>query len=213
MALKYKTDIIPFSTVNGEYINPHAYSSSRIDKFVNKLGLPFLPLGPISVLFPFQPWVFYCGMPAKLTFVMGKRIEPYKFIDKPFEEITEDEIKAIRDRVNKQMQDELTEAVRKYGHSPYKIGEFLWSIVKNFKQLPYSLPFGWPLSFLEFERRYQQEKRKGSGAKKIKLDLGWGSSLRILFQNPFAWTFFIPILGWIPIALKSIAAKSKKTAK
>jgi hypothetical protein len=48
MSVKYKTDIIGISTINGEYINPWAYSSKFINRMMNKIGIPFLPLGFIT---------------------------------------------------------------------------------------------------------------------------------------------------------------------
>ena len=44
MAIKYKTDIIPISTINAEYINPWSYNIGWITKLVNKIGMPFFKL-------------------------------------------------------------------------------------------------------------------------------------------------------------------------
>lgn len=53
ISLKYKTDIIPFAIVNGEYINPYAYNSTALNKTVNKVGIPFLPVGLMTLLIPY----------------------------------------------------------------------------------------------------------------------------------------------------------------
>ena len=66
MSIKYKTDIVPILTVNGEYINAYAYRSGWLNKLVNKIGIPFFPVGLISLFIPLQPWIFYMGFPAKL---------------------------------------------------------------------------------------------------------------------------------------------------
>ena len=64
MSIKYRTDIVPILTVNGEFINPYAYRSQVLNNLVNKIGVPFLPVGLVSLLIPFQPWIFYMGFPA-----------------------------------------------------------------------------------------------------------------------------------------------------
>jgi len=69
MSLKYKADVQPFSTINGEYINPYTYSFDAINKQSAKLGIPFIPVGVLTIFLLFQPWLFYYAWPAKLTFV------------------------------------------------------------------------------------------------------------------------------------------------
>ncbi|OQX97149.1 MAG: hypothetical protein B6I20_13280 [Bacteroidetes bacterium 4572_117] len=114
MSVKYKTDIVGISTVNGEYINPYAYSSKLINRLVNKIGIPFLPIGLITPLILLQPWIFYFGFPAKLKFVLGRRYKPYEMIDKPYHEISQQEFKSIAAKVRDYMQEDLYEAVRTY---------------------------------------------------------------------------------------------------
>jgi hypothetical protein len=192
VSLKYQTDIIPFATVNGEYINAYAYHSDTVNRLANKIGIPFLPIGFMTLLIPFQPWLFYFGFPAKLTYVMGRRIKPYQMIDKPLEKITEDDITQLTERVRRQMQGELNEAVRKYGAKPYAAKEFFATCRKNAKRFPFFLPFFWPSLFAEFERR--QLEHDGSDFKLRFLD-----GLRAFFKRPISFAFFLPILGWIPI--------------
>lgn len=191
-SLKYQTDIIPFATVNGEYINAYAYHSDTVNRLVNKIGIPFLPIGLMTLLIPFQPWLFYFGFPAKLTYVMGKRIKPYELLDKPLGKITEDDIAQLTVRVRRQMQDELDAAVRKYGAKPYATREFFASCQKNVKRFPFFLPFFWPSLFAEFERR--QREHDGSDFK-----LRFWDGLRAFLKRPLNFAFFFPILGWIPI--------------
>ena len=197
MSVKYKTDIIPFAVINGEYINPYTYSSTFMNKVVNMLGIPFLPLGLITPFIILFPWIFYMGFPAKLTFVLGKRIKPYEMTDKAFEEMHYDDFKVIGDKIHEQMQAELSEAEQKYGKKPYKWTEHLKLLFKNFKYFPYTVPIGWPLLFAEFER-VRLKKRDFTS----KLRLGWGSAFRIILQNPMVLAYYIPILGWIPLGIK-----------
>ena len=130
MSLKYRTDIVPYSTVNAEYVAPFLYSFPSVNRAFNKLGIPFFPIGPLT-LFLIFPFAFYLSFPAKMHFVRGNRLKPYEWTDKPYEEMTEDEINAIRDRVKAEMQKDLDAAVQQYGKQPYKIGEFLKNIGKN----------------------------------------------------------------------------------
>ena len=192
ISLKYKTDIIPFATVNGEHINPHAYSSAPLNNLVNKIGIPFLPVGLMTLLIPLQPWLFYFGFPAKLTYVMGRRIKPYEIIDRPIEKITEDDVRYVTETVRKQMQEELSDAVSRYGAKPYAAKKFFAVCRQNVKKFPYFLPFFWPSLFAECERRFDE-----NDTKPWKLDLLAG--LKAFLKRPINFAFFLPLFGWIPI--------------
>ena len=205
MSIKYHTDIVPILTVNGEYINPLAYRIGWLNKLVNKIGVPYLPIGPVSMLLPFQPWVFYSALPAKLTYVLGKTIRPYEMTKRSIQDISRPEILAIRDEVQQNMQQQLNEAVHQYGKSPYQMGEFLRVTVKKYKKFPYSWPFGWPLIFSEFNRVWNK-----SVDGKVCLRLGFLSFWRILIQRPFNIWYFIPFLGWIPILMQGIKLSKKR---
>lgn len=196
MSIKYKTDIVPFATVNAEYLNPHCYSFPSINNISKKLGIPFLPMGLLLLLLPFAPWLFYYAMPAKMTFVRGRRISPYEWTDKEFEDLTQDEINEIRDRVRNEMQGQLSAAVEEYGQKPYKIGELFSAMWKNLRYFPYYFPPMWPFMFLEFNRLAKKHPNED-----FKMNLGWGSWLRIIVMNPMSICYFIPIIGWIPILI------------
>jgi len=197
MSIKFRTDIIPISTVNGEYINPYSYSNKLINNMMNAVGIPFLPLSPITPLILLQPWIFYFAFPAKLVFVRGKRIKPYEWTDKKYEDIEQDEFKEMADRVRQQMQTDLTRSVEEYGKKPFQFMEFLKVFFQNLGKFPYTLPFAWAFIFTEYERRYKAGKR-GDDI----LNLGFLSFFRILFTNPILFAYFIPILGWIPLIIK-----------
>lgn len=156
MSIKYKTDIVSIASVNGEYINPYNLKSDSINNLSQKIGVPFIPVGLMSLLIPFQPWIFYFGFPAKLTYVCGKRIKPYEMIDKQYEEITEEEFRQITDKVREIMQDELHESVEKYGRIRYKWRELLKQMFTNLKHFPYFFPFCWPSVFNEFDMQFHR---------------------------------------------------------
>ena len=196
MSIKYKTDIITFSTVNAEYINPFSYSSKIINKFVKRIGIPFLPIGPILPFILLQPWLFYFAFPAKLFFVLGRRIKPYEMIDKPVSEIVQEEYILLATKIHKMMQDDLTEANEKYGKQPFKLSEFFKMFFTDFKKSIKGLPTNWALLFYEFERKYQK------GERNFEIKTGFFRNILLMLKNPFTICFFIPVLGWIPIAIK-----------
>ncbi|MEM1134405.1 MAG: hypothetical protein AAGI07_01105, partial [Bacteroidota bacterium] len=200
MSLKYKTDIIPVYTINGEYINPYHYTHPLTDRLINKLGIPFLPLGWLTIFLLLQPWLFYIALPAKLFFIRGKRIDPSTMIEeKPYREYTQLEITTLRDKVHTLMQSELSENVKIYGKKPYQFNSFFGSLMNNFSKLPFLLPPGWPLMFSEFYRKYKKYGTTG-----FTLKLNWLSLFTLLFKNPFVFFYFIPILGWVPILIKGL---------
>ncbi len=201
ISLKYKTDIIPFATVNGEYINPYAYSSEALNKVANKIGIPFLPVGFMTLLIPFQPWLFYFSFPAKLTFVMGKRIKPYEMIDKPMQKITEDDVLYVTEAVHRQMQAELDEAVSRYGVKAYDAKEFFAICRRNMRKFPYFLPVFWPSLFAEYERRFDENDESN-------WELTLRAGVKAFLKRPLNFAFFLPIAGWIPILLRGLRQRS-----
>lgn len=204
MSIKYKTDIVPILTVNGEYINPYAYRSGFINKLVNKIGVPFFPIGLVSLFILFQPWIFYMGFPAKLTYVLGKAIKPYEMTSKLIDELSYEELVKIKEKVRNNMQQQLNDAVKKYGTKPYRFREFFSLTFKNLGKLPYSMPFGWPLLFEQFNLQWKKNKIDDKP-----LRLGFLSSLRILLQSPKQLFFYLPIIGWIPFLIKGLRKKSQ----
>lgn len=196
MSVKYRTEIYPIHTVNGEYIDPLTYSNKWLNRMMNYMGIPFLPLGPITLLLFLQPWVFYIAFPAKLTFVMGKGIRPFDWTNKPYEDITQEEFRQMADKVRNMAQDELNEAVKTYGKAPFSIKELLKKMAQNWKRIPHILPFNWPIIFTEFERRYR------NGERDFHVKTGGLHILWYLFRNPITLFFFLPLIGWIPMIIR-----------
>lgn len=205
MSLKHKTDIIPVYTINAEYINPYSYSIKPIDRLVQMIGIPYLP---ITLLLPFLlifPWMFYFGFPAKLTYVRGKRLSPYKWLDKPFEEITREELQELRNRVMREMQAEMDVAVEQHGKKPFQWKEFWAKAKENKRFFPYNFPWGWPAVFLEFQRRWVAQGKKG----KLYIDFSKFSLLKAIARNPILIAYFLPILGWVPIFYFGLKGREK----
>lgn len=202
MALKYKTDIVSLLCVNGEYINPHAYRVKWINRLVNKMGIPFLFIGPLTIPMILFPLVFYSALPSKLTYVVGKRYRPSDMTDKDWEELDIEDFKRIRDQVQQGMQEELNNHVKAYGESPYNMKELWRSLWKHGRDLPYTTPIGWPALFTEFDRRYRKEGKAPHGVIR-----GWFRFWRIVIRNPIVICYFLPLIGWIPITIKGLLGR------
>lgn len=204
MAIKYKTDIVGISCINGEYINPLSFTSKRLNKLVNKIGIPYLPVALQTPLLLVQPWLFYYAFPAKLTYILGNRYKPYEMVgNKDWEDITEDEFRSIRDQVQQDMQNQLERGVAEYGKKPYRWREVLRNLLRHGRDLPYWTPIGWPALFTEFDRR----SRTGESPKGV--IRGWFQFWRIVFKNPIVIAYFIPVLGWIPILRKGLKGRKE----
>ncbi len=204
MAIKYKTDIVPIYTVNGEYINPLAYAWKWINRQANKIGVPYIPMGLSTPFLLFQPWIFYSAFPAKLTYVLGERIKPYEIIDKEVDEMTMDDLNMLRSRIRDEMQDGLTKAVKEYGKSPYCWMEFIGITLKSLHRFPFPYPFGWPFSFSAFKRHWKFYRDR----KPFKPNLA--SVFTTLFRDPFLLFYFLPIIGWIPILIRGVVSVKRK---
>lgn len=196
MSIKFKTDVVPFYCINGEYINPYSYNSNFINKIINKIGIPFLPLGIMTPFILLQPWIFYFAFPANLKFVLGKRIKPYEMIEKDYDEISQEEFKQLSAKIRKLMQSELDVNVKKYGKRPFRFGALIKNMLRNFKLLPHAFPTSWVIVFREFDKKYRKHKGKN-----VKIKTGFVRNFWLLIKNPFLIFYFIPILGLIPIAI------------
>jgi 1-acyl-sn-glycerol-3-phosphate acyltransferase len=204
MAIKYKTDIIPFATVNGEFINPLSYKSKKLNKLAQSLGLPFLPKGITTILAILQPWFFYVALPAKLTFICGKRIKFSELTDKPYEEISHSEFKIIAENVRIQMQKHLSEVKNIYGKKPYRIGELLKKMFLNIRYFhKYFISF-WAITFTDFDDRFQ----KNQDLSKYKANIF--RLIAAFFNKPILFLFYLPIIGWIPIFYICYKEKNRK---
>ncbi|MEM1327234.1 MAG: hypothetical protein AAGI23_14830 [Bacteroidota bacterium] len=206
MSLKYDTDIVPYATVNAEYINPFMYNSKIVNRLVKALtGIPFLPLGLLTIMLLLQPWFYYFAFPAKMTFVKGKRIRRDKLTQKQYDELSDSEIEAIRDKVHKQMQQELTEAVQQYGKRPYEWKEFFRTAWKQRKYFPYYLPPFWTFLFSEFQVQWEKDRD-------VQIKYNFWTILKLFWKRPIVIAYFIPILGWLPILYWSYLGKHKEAA-
>ncbi|MBT6177223.1 MAG: hypothetical protein HOI23_08230 [Deltaproteobacteria bacterium] len=157
MSIEHKADIVLVATVGGEYINPLSYSFDTINGLAQKLGVPFVPIGPSLGFVVAQPWMTWFAFPAKLTFVRGQTFKPYEMVgDRALDEVTEREIQDIRDKIHEAMQEELDEAVASYGEKPFDVEELGRAMLDNVKELHLFFPVFWPLLFWETEQHNRE---------------------------------------------------------
>jgi len=208
MAIKYQTDIISVFCINGEWINPFSYANKWLNRQVNKIGMPYLPVALQTPLLFIFPWLFYYSLPAKLIYVRGKRYKPYEMTKgKSFEEMSREEIAAVRDEVQKQMQLELDGYAEQYGKKPYRWGELFRNIIRKGRKVLYWTPLGWPALFTEYDRRYYSESEPPK-----RVVEGWFKFWKIVIKNPIVLAYYIPFLGWIPIMSRGLRDRKKVQA-
>ncbi len=217
MSLKYKTDIIPFATINAEYINPFSYSIDTLNNLVRQLGIPFLPVGLTTLLVALQPWMFYFAFPAKLIYVRGARIKPYEMIDKSFDDLTYDDLDYLRNKIHHKMQAELDWAVREYGQNPFDWDEFFATVYENIHKIFLFSPLSWAFLFTEHDRRYYELKTKlakypdqtiehqtkrrqmiRETQDELEDESLWGmigNATQTIIQNPQVLLLYVPIIG------------------
>lgn len=201
MAILNRTDIIPISTVNAEYVNPWTYASSMVNRVMNKINLPFLPLGLILLPLLFLPWIFYFGFPAQLTYVVGRRIKPSQWVKKPVEELTLGEFRALTDKVRTLMQEDLDRAVKNHGQRPYQLGQLLSRLLRKPSLLWQIFPPFWPAIFHAHERAYEK-----AGSENVNLTPGLFTVLKGFLTSPLALAFLVPVLGWLPVLFTGFKA-------
>lgn len=198
MSIKHETDIATLA-VNAEYVNPYSLSFDRINRLTKKIGIPFLPISPITILVLLQPWTFYLSFPAKMTYVMGRRHKPYELTNgKSYAELSDDEIKAVRDKLHTLMQEDLNQAVKSW-QTPLQHGRVLPRRVEKPSLLPLLLPLHVALPLYRVRTPSKTTVKDGSG---IDIRIGWFTWLLWLVRNPIIIAYYIPILGWIPLAIK-----------
>lgn len=147
MAIKHRADIVFVSVVNGEYLNPFAYSVDWVNKLAKKAGLPFLPVGLFSINYLLFPWGLYASMPAKLKFILSSRIPPTELSEKPYSELTDIEIRQISSRLQESLQNVLHKNVELFGEKKFDLFSLLKSAWSLGPKSLFLLPLVWPVLF------------------------------------------------------------------
>ena len=198
MSIRYKTNIIPFMTINGEYNNPLAYNWKPLTRLVRKLGMPFFPLGPLAFLAALQPWIFYISLPSRLTFVIGEPIHVYEMVDKPYEQLSQKELKVLGEKIRVQWQRQLLDAKKVYGKKYYDIRSLVKAMWRHRRYFFRYFPPFWPFVMTYFDVNYDENV----GDKSLRLT--FGKCLKTIVKRPWVLAMYLPVAGWIFIALRSL---------
>lgn len=218
MCLKYRADIIPVATVNGEYINPFSYSIDKLNYWAQRIGMPFFPCGPSTLLIPFQPWFFYFAFPANLVFVCGDPIRPYDMIGgKALEEVTESDIQQLNADIQKLLQQNLDQAVTRYGHAPYGWRTLLKGFWRHRRYFWNFMPLAWTSSFIGYDQEFSEQKTRlqQQGLSELQVEEGlcrhfdetaahpirFWELLRNLVRHPKSLLLYLPLVGLVRMFL------------
>ena len=212
MSIEHKADIVLVATVGGEHINPLSYSFDTLNALAQKIGVPFVPVGPSLGFVMAQPWMTWFAFPAKLTFVRGQTFRPYELVDaRGLADVTEQEIRDIRDQIHEAMQVELDDAVDCYGDKPFDLEELGHAMLENLKELHLFFPVFWPLLFWETEHHNEMHPEvkigKSGFAKEAQAILDsvveredamkptWRSMLKTVVNAPSILNLYTPGVG------------------
>lgn len=181
MAHKYGAQIVPVSIVNAEYLAPGAFRWRFTDYIARKLF--HIPFFPISIFAPFAtllPAAGYSVLPCRLTYVFSKPIEvPAQSKTR----LTSREIESITREIQLVMQQNLTEAVGKYGQSPFQMKHFFRYAFKHPKKTFFSLPFFWSMRASGIWQKLMYERK--------------GKKLSRSAQVLRALCYYVPVFGWL----------------
>jgi 1-acyl-sn-glycerol-3-phosphate acyltransferase len=191
VALKFDKPIVPVYTINGEYFNPFAYRSEILNRFVQMFGIPFMPIGLMTLPMMIFPFVFYAAWPTRLRYVVGPRIDLRKMAGKNHEDLTEDEILKLTSDVQTLMQKDLTCQVEEHGKIKFGFGELLRSCRLQGWKSVFLAPMFWPFVY---HRLFLGHKAKKTDVAKAAL---------------VCLTLNLPFVGW-PLFLMYLALRKKR---
>ncbi|MCB1193872.1 MAG: 1-acyl-sn-glycerol-3-phosphate acyltransferase [Leptospiraceae bacterium] len=205
MAVHYDADLIPIYTINAEYCHPYSYKNDRLNRFVQRLGVPFLPLSPITALVGVLPWAFYFSLPAKIHFVFGDPIAPQNFVGgKEEHRIRRKDYIHYRDEIHWDFQKNITKYVEEFGEDPYQFEELKEILFNNIEKSLYILPFGWPVVLTSLVKEYDMGLMP-------ELQYTIEEFIRLSFKHPEGFSFTLPF-GWSMVwSQKKLATDVLKT--
>lgn len=203
MCLKFDRPLVPVAIVNGEYLHPHAHSIRVVNTLSAKLGLPFLPFGPMTIPLLLCPFVFYMALPAKLHYIIGSAVDLRTLTGgKSYSQTSDADIRELTKQVQTLMQAHLDANVEKYGAQPFD-GKSFW---RRFRGHPRAWlrmnPMLWPF---QFHSAYVGESSPQGFIERIARVKSWLTCLALC----------VPVLGWLlvftMIALQPFRSRHRET--
>lgn len=197
MAMQFDAELVPVHTINAEYLHPFSYRSDALNRLVQKLGVPFLPLSPLTALVPVFPWMFYFSLPANIHYVFGKPIQPSELSGKSFERLKRADYIRMRDDLHSEFQKDILRYVEEYGQNPFRFDEFQEKLLADPQKALFTLPTGWPVLFTGLQALYDLGIRRPL---KYTLDefvsLGARAFDGLSFTLPFSWPLVWGLKGF-----------------
>ncbi len=212
MAIQYKAQIIPYYTINAEYCHPYSYKNDDLNTLVQKLGIPMIPLSPITALVPIAPFLFYLSFPVKMQFIIGKPITIHeRFGDRDINSIKRQEIIQLRDELQSDYQKEINRLVGIYGNDPFEVSSLLGELQKKPELAATFSPAAWPFLMTHAYRVFFENQKE---IKKFDLP----GFLEIMMMNADVLPFITPLLGWPLLFLtkdfkNDLSRKNEKSEK
>ena len=206
MAKKHNAQLIPIYTINAEYSHPYSYKNDTLNKIVNKLGIPFAPLSPLTLLITIFPFVFYFSLPAKFHFVFGDPIEPDELLgDTPFEKLKRKDFIKARDTIWKDFQEKIDKYVEEYGQDPFHFEELFDILQKNPEKTIYILPIGWSVAMHKAVKSfYSGNPYHFKFTPEEFYQLAIENLDGLSFSLPLGWPLVLFFKGLIPEIIESI---------
>lgn len=190
LADKHGAPVYPVSVVNAEWVNPVSITFEWLNRVFRKvLGIPFFPI-PIVFLVAVFPFLFYLAFPCRMVFVVGDPIDVRKLlreegVDDP-DQPDRDALVRVAERIRRISQERLDRAVAEHGEKPYDL-KGLWASLKKIRgRIWRTTPFGWPYTYLQFDRDRQRPPAR--------------NRLHAFLRDWDILFFYVP-LGWIGLAL------------
>ena len=190
MAIQYKAQIIPYYTINAEYCHPYSYRNDDLNTMVQKLGIPMIPLSPITALVPIAPFLFYLSFPVKMQFIIGKPITVHeRFGGRDINSIKRQEIIQLRDELQSDYQNEINRLVGIYGNDPFEVSSLIEELQKKPELAATFSPAAWPFLMTHAYRVFFENQKE---IKKFDLP----GFLEMMMMNADVLPFVTPLLGW-----------------
>ncbi len=205
MAMQYDAELIPFHTINAEFLHPYSYRNDRLNRFVQKLGIPFLPLSPLTALIPVFPWMFYFSLPANIHYVFADPIRPSDLTGKSYESLRRSDYIRMRDDIHSEFQKGINVHVEQFGQDPFRILEFAEKLLSDPQKGLFLLPSGWPILMTGLQKLYDDGiKKQLTYTYDEFIALAARALDGLSFSLPFSWPLVFGMKGMAVDLVKTV---------
>jgi 1-acyl-sn-glycerol-3-phosphate acyltransferase len=205
MAKKYDAELVPIYTVNGEFLHPYAYKNDKINHFVQKLGIPFLPVSPLIPFVGLYPWMYYFAFPANLRYVIGDPISGRDLFNSTGDDVLgRGNFIKVRNQIQIEFQRELHYNVEIHGQDPYSINDLIQKLREDVEESIYLLPFNWPIVLSSLVHSYETKTP-------INLRYKMEELFEMTMKHLDAFAFTLPMSWPIVLAMKNYSLELWET--